>query len=54
MFDMIHFEKSCITKNLKQHITFETKNSVFTMLSALYSHKRVLEYNYWMKRCWAS
>jgi hypothetical protein len=32
---------------------FETKNSVSMILralySALYSHERVLEYNYWMK-----
>jgi len=28
---------------------FETKNSVSMILKALYSHERVLEYNYWMK-----
>ena len=43
------FEKSCRIKNLKQQITFETKNSVSMIMRVLYSHERVLEYNQWMK-----
>jgi hypothetical protein len=45
MVAMIHLEKSSITNNLKQHITFEIKNSVFMILSALDSHEGVLKYN---------